>query len=658
MSADAIEGKIQTAQRHLAALLRRATELPPQQEQFLATLLEELSVSLEELQGTIEEFNCKNEELTYAHWNLEAENLRYSELFDFAPDGYLVTDAQGIIQQANCTASNLLNLHQGFLVGKPLSVFLTPKAELIFEHLLTQLQEKRQIRDIEMCLQPRQGLPFHCALTIDSIRNQKNQVVSLRWLLRDISRRKQAEAALQRCQMHYSSLVEAKRELICHFKSIGTLTFVNAAFAKYFGKLPQELIGQNWISMALEEDQEALLKHLAFLSREHSEGTIEHRVKLPSGEVRWQKWDHRALFNSEGEFIEFQSTGQDISSICETFCECQQKDDKLQPTKERLPAVLNTLPGAVAWISKDLKFLGVNRYLANSWGFPPDIFVGKKVDFLKNLVNFSKFVQHFFDISIEESSQEIEIEVNAITRYYLFVGHQYNSQGEAVFVGTDITEYKETQQQLEAALKGKELLLQEIHHRVKNNFQTIYSLLQLESSQIKDQQLVELFKDLQSRLKAMGLLHQKLYKSQDLNKVYLADYIEDLANYLFLAYCQQANKVVLKLYIDQIVANINTAVICGQIITELVSNSLKYAFPETNQGEILINLTQDNQGKLVLLVCDNGVGLPEEIDFNNLKSLGLRLVNSLVKEIQGYSEINRDHGTTFKISFAENNHLK
>ncbi len=660
MNADALEGKIQTAQQRLAALLHRAEELPPPQEKFLATLLEELFVSLEELQESIEELHSKQEELTGTHLALEPQQWSYRELFYFAQDGYLLTDAQGIIQQVNRSASNLLNLHQGFLLGKPLSIFLTPETRLIFHNLLPQVHHRRQIRDIEMCLQPAQGIPFYCAFAVDTIRNYQNQVVSLRWLLRDISKRKQAEAALKQCQMHYRSLVETQGELVCRFQSIGTLTFVNAAFANYFGKQPQELIGQNWISMALETDQEALLKHLAFLSRENSEGTIEHRVKLSSGEVGWQRWYHRALFNGEGEFIEFQSTGRDITNADKTFCEFHQHqtEEKLPPTQNQLPDVLDALPAAVAWISADLRFLGVNRYLANSWGLPPETFVGKKVGSFDNLVDFARFVQQFFNNPVEDASQEIEIEVDGTLRHYLFVSYQYPSQGEAIFIGTNITEYKQTQQQLQAALRGKEISLQEIHHRVKNNFQTIYSILQLQSSNIKDQQLIEIFRDIQSRLKTMGLLHQKMYHSQDLTEIDLAEYIQDLANYLFLAYCQQSNKVVLKLQVNRVLTGINTAIICGQIITELVSNSLKYAFPEKNKSEIFINLTHDNYGKLVLMVGDNGVGLPEEIDFNNLQSLGLRLVNSLVKEIQGNSEVDRDNGTTFKISFTENNRLK
>ncbi|NES22607.1 MAG: PAS domain S-box protein [Symploca sp. SIO3E6] len=558
MNANALEEKIETAQQCLAALLRRADELLLPQEKFFATLLEELFVNLKQLQGSIEELQSKNEELTYSY---------------------------------------------------------------------------------------------------------------LAW-----------ETALQQCQMNYGSLVGAQGELVCRFESIGTITFVNPTFANYFGKQPQELIGQNWISMALEADQEALLKHLASLNRGNSLGTREHRVKLSNGEIRWQQWHHQAIFNTEGEFIEFLSRGQDI--ICSAFFRCQQAENKrvsekrdgensqqtrrieISPhisftqkktplTNKQLPEVLDILPGAVAWISADLKFLGVNRYLARTWGLPPETFIGEEVGSLKNLVDFRKFVQKFFHSPMEQSSQEVEIEVDGTLRYYLFVGYQYGSPGEAVFLGTDITEYKQTQQQLEAAIAEKEICLQKLHHRVKNNFQTIYSLLQFQSSQIKDRRLLELLRDIQSRLKTMGLLHQKLYHYPDATKVNLADYIQDLANYLFIAYYQESNKVVLKLQMDRVDTGIKTAIACGQIITELLSNSLKHDFTKKNKKEIFINLTHSSSGKMVLIVGDNGVGLPEKIDFNNCQSLGLRLVSFLIQEIQGYSEINGDKGTTFKISFQD-----
>jgi len=560
MNANALEEKIETAQQCLAALLRRADELPLPQEKFFAILLEELFVNLKELQGSIEELHSKNEELTYSY---------------------------------------------------------------------------------------------------------------LTW-----------ESALQQCQMNYGSLVGAQGELVCRFQSVGTITFVNTTFANYFGKQPQELIGQNWISMALEAEQEALLKHLASLSRGNSLGTIEHRVKLSNGEIRWQKWHHRAIFNAEGDFIEFLSRGQDI--ICSAFFQCQptgegkkelqalqtwdapdgwngnptpnfvhpqQAEKKTPLTNKRLPEVLDALPGVVAWISADLKFLGVNRYLASTWGLPPETFIGKKVGSLTNFVDFRQFVQKFFHSPMEQSSQEVKIEVDGTLRYYLFVGYQYGSPGEAVFLGTDVTKYKQTQQQIEAAIAEKEICLQALHHRIKDNFQSIYSLLQFQSNKIKDRRLLELLRDIQSRLKTMGLLHQKLYHYPDSTKVNLAEYIQDLANYLFLTYYQESNKVVLKLQMDRVDAGIKTAIACGQIITELLSNSLKHAFPKDKKNEIFIKLMHNSYGKLVLIVGDNGVGLPEKIDFNNCQSLGLRLVKFLIKDIQGYSEINGNNGTTFKISF-------
>ncbi|NET58619.1 MAG: hypothetical protein F6K47_21430 [Symploca sp. SIO2E6] len=224
---------------------------------------------------------------------------------------------------------------------------------------------------------------------------------------------------------------------------------------------------------------------------------------------------------------------------------------------------------------------------------------------------------------------------------------------DAVLGGKDITEYKQTQQQLEAASLRKEILLKKVHHRLKNNFQVIYSLLQLQSSKLQNQQLVELCRDIQSRLKTLSILHQKFYNNQKITIIDLADYIQDLTNYLLLTYWQEASEVVLKLQIARVNIGIKTAIICGQIITELLLNSLKYAFPQKGQSEIFINLTYNRNKKVMITVGDNGVGLPQGIDFNNLTSLGLRLVNSLVKDIQGHSEVNRDHGTIFKISFTE-----
>lgn len=219
---------------------------------------------------------------------------------------------------------------------------------------------------------------------------------------------------------------------------------------------------------------------------------------------------------------------------------------------------------------------------------------------------------------------------------------------EALVMVRDVTERK----QVEEARK-KDLLLREIHHRVKNNLQVISSLLYLQSRRVNDRNVVEMFNESSNRVKSMTLIHQKLYQSKDTATINFGEYIRDLIDALFLSYGVDRQTVALKLNIENAVLSIDTAIPCGLIINEIISNSLKYAFPEGKQGQISVTLQRENGTKFILVVGDNGVGLPQDLDFRNTTSLGLKLVTTLVEQLGGTIELNRQGGTEFTITFRE-----
>jgi len=219
-------------------------------------------------------------------------------------------------------------------------------------------------------------------------------------------------------------------------------------------------------------------------------------------------------------------------------------------------------------------------------------------------------------------------------------------------------ERNRVEEQLNSSLKEKEVLLKEIHHRVKNNMQVISSLLNFQSSRIKSPDILEMFKESQDRIRSMSLIHERLYQSADLAQIDFSHYIQNLANHLFQSYRIDPEAVILKTDVRDVSLDINRAIPCGLIINELVSNSLKYAFPHVKEadkkkakkGEIDIQLTADD-GKVTLLVKDNGIGLSEDMDIETADSFGLQLVTTLVSQLNGKINIKRKPGATFKITF-------
>jgi PAS domain S-box-containing protein len=219
----------------------------------------------------------------------------------------------------------------------------------------------------------------------------------------------------------------------------------------------------------------------------------------------------------------------------------------------------------------------------------------------------------------------------------------------------EISERKRVEEQIKASLQEKEVLLREIHHRVKNNLQVISSLLSLQAGHIKDKQILKAFTESQMRIRSMSLIHEQLYKSKDLARIDFSRYIRELTDNLKRSYGMTSSLVEFNIDVGRVSLGIDMAIPCGLIINELVSNSLKHAFPGGREGEISISL----QGRatslpnFVLTVSDNGIGFPKDLDFRNTESLGLQLVTVLVNQIGGTIELNRDSGTEFKITFKE-----
>ena len=223
-----------------------------------------------------------------------------------------------------------------------------------------------------------------------------------------------------------------------------------------------------------------------------------------------------------------------------------------------------------------------------------------------------------------------------------------------ILTALDMTAQKKAAEQLKKNLKEKELLLQETHHRVKNNLQVISSLINLQTHNLNNAELNEISKETQNRIRSMAYVHDELYHSKDTQQINCHQYIDRLAGELYRTYSHENHQIQLNLNVQHIFLDINYAVPLGIIITELLSNALKYAFPENwqNHPQINVMMHQTTGNQLVLVVKDNGVGIPQNIDLKKGDTLGLQLVSMLVEDqFKGKVSVERKNGTQFKISF-------
>jgi PAS domain S-box-containing protein len=323
--------------------------------------------------------------------------------------------------------------------------------------------------------------------------------------------------------------------------------------------------------------------------------------------------------------------------------------------------IIATMADAVILIDSEAKIVTVNRALVELLGYEEKELLGQSVEVLLAEEERSAFTEtHLRQMSAEGSISDTEVIFETKDAIKIPVSlsgsvmrDEHGVERGIVCVGHDLTNRKRTEERLKATLCEKEALLMEVHHRVKNNLQVISSLLKFQSEYVTDDRVLRMFNESQGRIKSIALVHEKLYRSPDLARVDSGEYIRDLVMQSFRLHQARSSNAELEMSVDDVPLDLDVAIPCGLIINELVSNALKHAFPDNGRGKISVGLhSQDDW--LVLAVSDTGVGLPDGLDYQVAQSLGLQLVDALVRQIDGTIEVDSGkEGTTFRITFAQ-----
>ncbi|MFW6296829.1 MAG: histidine kinase dimerization/phosphoacceptor domain -containing protein, partial [Halothece sp.] len=360
--------------------------------------------------------------------------------------------------------------------------------------------------------------------------------------------------------------------------------------------------------------------------------------------------------------------GQATVSVGIDITERKKVEQELHATTCRLTALIKNLQVGVVLQDIYLNVLLVNQPFCDLFDITlnPNQLVGK------NNHEFEEYYGHLFKDESEFQQRNREIlKANSLLtneewvlknhktleRDYVPVIVDNFHQGH-LWMYRDITERKRYETELENSLQEKEMLLKEIHHRVKNNLLVVSHLLEFQGDYTDHSQVLSILEESQNRVQSMALIHEKLYRSTGLDKIDFGEYIKALVDKLFESYNITNNRISLETEVDSIFLNIETANPCGLIVNELISNAFKHAFPDGRQGRILLHLSQDSEGIITLVVKDNGVGFSEELDITKLDSLGMELISTLTQQIKGNLEIKQDNGTTFILTFSERNYRK
>jgi len=380
---------------------------------------------------------------------------------------------------------------------------------------------------------------------------------------------------------------------------------------------------------------------------------IEGKLKRSNGESFWVNTWFRGEKDENGVTIRLHGVNQDIT-------ERKIIEKSLIESEDKYKTLFEADPNYTILIDTNHFIIDVNAATTEITGLSREKLIGKHLNDLDIILDGDKLlhIDKIIDLLDGNKVKPFEarlMDKNGNLRWVnvrLTSIEKENVISFILIIASDITELKQYENEIQDSLHEKEILLQEIHHRVKNNMQIISSLLSIQTRYVDDEESINVLKESQNRVKSLAMIHEKLYKSKNFNKIYLLEYIESLVWDLFYSYAIEKGRIKPILDIDDIKLNIETSVPCGLIITELVSNCLKYAFPDQSEGELMVSL------KIIddfyeLTICDNGIGIPENIDFFNTDSLGLQLVNSLTDQIDGEIDFDRSNGTKFTITFKE-----
>jgi PAS domain S-box-containing protein len=481
-------------------------------------------------------------------------------------------------------------------------------------------------------------------------------------LEREITERKFTEEALRKSEERYRAIVDDQTELIARFQVDGTLIFVNEAYCRYFGQSRSQLIGNRYQSLIVPEDQEKITQHLNSLNLENPVETIEHRVMV-AGEVCWMQWINRAVFDEQGNFVEFQSVGRDIT-------ERKQIDEVLRESEERWQLALRGNNDGI-W---DWNVKTNDAFFSGRWkemlGYE-DYEICNHLDEWAKRVHpddlgcVAQLIQDHFSKKTPFYISEHRILCKDGTYKWILARGQalWDEKGKPVrIVGchTDITERKLAEEalryheeQMKESLREKEVLLGEIHHRVKNNLHIISNLLYLQANRSEDMRTREILQDSRNRVDSMALIHESLYRVQNFSEINLAEYVRKLSANLLSIYKVQPDAIPFKINAKtDILINLEQAIPCSLIINELITNALKHGLQNNRDGEVFVTLERSPDNQLILSVGNSGNTVPADFDLKNPKSMGLKLVVTLVKQLKGVIEIERGDKTVFVIKFT------
>jgi PAS domain S-box-containing protein len=610
---------------------------------------------------------------------------KYRDLFENANDSICILGPDMKYKDVNNKTVEMLGYTREELLN--MSVYdLIPSEQLpISENEFNKLKKEGSYEKFVGKVRTKDGRLIYVEVS-SSVIKEEGRVIGSRDIIRDITERVQNEEALRESEERYRTIIEHSNDMIWTLDNEGHFLFFNKRSEEITGSTLMEWLGKSFTPFIENED----LPRVMYIFNNALNGQpqqYEVSVRKTDGSILTLSVNSAPIY-SKGKVIGTVNFGRDITESMQIEKALEESEEQYRSLFENSPISLweedlskvktyidslrnkgvedfriyfESHPEEVDRCSRMVRVINVNNATVSLFR------ARSKEELLKDINQI--FSEHSLDIFREElvaisegrTAFEGEDLVKTLTgdnlqiymKWSVAPGYEETYSRRQVSI-IDITERIRIEEQIKNSLKEKEVLLREVYHRVKNNMQIITSLLKLQSRYVKEGEYREMFRESLDRIKSMSLVHEKLYQSKDLSTIDFKEYLNEIARGLFLSYGANEGKISLVMNINNISLDINTAIPCGLIINELVTNSLKHAFPDGKDGEIKIAIHSMNENTIELVVGDNGAGISEDLDFKKTESLGLQLVTMLAEnQLHGEIILDRSKGTEFTITFKE-----
>ncbi|MGD1704324.1 PAS domain S-box protein [Dapis sp. BLCC M229] len=475
------------------------------------------------------------------------------------------------------------------------------------------------------------------------IRDELGEVYRIAGFAEDISKQKQIEETLK---LQGRAIAASSNGIVivdARLPDLPTI-FVNSAFEKITGYTAAEVIGHNCRFLQGEDCEQPGVFKLRTALKEGSGCTMSLRNYRKDGTLFWNELSVSPIYDEQGNLSHYIGIQTDITDRIKA-------ERNLKQQSVAMEAAIN----GIAILDAQEQYIYVNHSHLQLFGYQDQQeLLGKSWRHLYDRDELERFESEIWPILLRDGHWQGE----AIAKrqdgstFAEEISLTLIEGGGLVSVCRDITQRKQAEELLKSSLQEKEILLKEIHHRVKNNLLVVSSLLHWQNEYITDPAVSRIFQESQYRIHSMALIHEKLYNSKNLAEVNFTEYLETLAQQLYYSFNIATDRIQLNLELEPVSLNIETATPCGLIVSELIANVFEHAFPDNRKGELYLSL-KNEQDRVILTIQDNGVGLPSDFDISQTESMGLQLIDMLSQQIKADLEVITDNGTTFNLIFAE-----